>query len=78
MHDTTPPPQLVSLFRQLGIDIDDIDSVNALREDIAWVRRSRATMNKMGVRFILAMVTLLAGSLVYGFWEMVKNALKSN
>ncbi len=50
----------------------NFDDVKMFREDIEFVRSMRSGATKIGAKFVLTIVTLVAGGVAIAAWEYVK------
>lgn len=64
------------IFLQLGVDIDDPDSVNTLRKNLDFAESYRLRSEKIGSGIIIGITTILSGSFIYLLWDAVKMKFK--
>lgn len=60
------------LFGKLGVNVADFKSLQSFRDDLAFIHRLRSGSAKVGARFLLTIVSVLAGAMVIGLWEVAK------
>lgn len=60
-------------FALLGVNVADFNSMQELRDDLAFVRRTRTSAVRIGARFVLSIVSLASGAIAIGAWEYIKS-----
>jgi len=60
-------------FAALGIARGNLDAINELRADLAFIRSVRQGSVKAGARFALTLVTLFAGAVAYGVVDWLRH-----
>lgn len=65
-------------FALLGVNLSNFDDVKKFREDIEFVRSLRTGATKVGAKFVLTVVSIIAGAIAIGAWETIKQALHSH
>lgn len=66
---------MTEMFSLLGVNVANFDSMQGLRDDLAFVRSLRHGATKAGGRFFLTIVSLIAGAVAIGMWEWLRSAL---
>lgn len=66
---------VTQLFASMGVNAANFDDMKRFREDLDYIREIRKMTNKMGSRFVLAIVSIVAGSLAISAWEFFKSVL---
>lgn len=79
---------LNELFSLLGVNLMNFDDVKAFREDLEFLRTIRpyrddlefaralrSGSKKIGGRFVITIVTVLASAIAIGAWEFIKGIL---
>lgn len=60
------------MFAMLGINLANFDDVKRLREDMEFIRSFHRNAQKIGGRFMFAVISALAGALAIGAWEFLR------
>lgn len=66
---------LNEVFALLGVNLSDFEDVKAFREDIEFVRRIRSGGSKLGAKFVLTVVSVVAATVAISSWEYIKTLL---
>lgn len=69
--------ELKHFVERLGYDIDDLDSMNKLRDTLEFSAKMRHMSRNFHSRFLMVFAGLIAASMFWGFWEVIKNAIRS-
>lgn len=59
-------------FALLGVNVSNFDSMQGLRDDLAFLRHTRVGAGRMGAKFVLTIVSVIAGAVAIGAWEYLK------
>ena len=59
-----------------GIDVNNLDEVNDLREDLLRMRRMRKMGDRIGVAALIATTTLAVSGAASFVWNAIKNAVR--
>jgi len=60
------------VFKLLGVDIHDVESVNKFRGDLIWIRRYRKASETVGSRVLVTVTTILTGGVVAAIWSYIQ------
>jgi hypothetical protein len=62
-------------FGLLGIDLANREDLRQFRQDLEFIRAWRTGAHTVGARFVLTLVSIVAGAIAIGAWEFIKSAL---
>lgn len=60
-------------YALLGIDLANKDDLRQFRQDLEFMRTLRTGAHTIGAKFVLTVVSVIAGAIAIGAWEFVKN-----
>jgi hypothetical protein len=63
---------LEDLFGKLGVNVADFEQLQELRDDIQWVHQLRTGSKKVGARFVMTIVSVVAGAIAIAMWEFFR------
>lgn len=82
---------LNEIFALLGVNLSNFEDMKAFREDLEFVRTIRqyrediefahalrSGSKRIGGRFVITVVTVLASAIAIGAWEFIKGMLHIN
>lgn len=61
--------------KTFGIDTEDVDHMNAFRDDLRFLREWRLGTNKLTMRVLLTVVTVVVGGAASAIWIGFKNSV---
>lgn len=61
------------VFKILGVDTSDVESMNTFRADIDWVRHRRKAEAAVGQRIVMTLISIASGGFAVAAWEYLKS-----
>lgn len=65
-------------FALLGVNVSNFDDMKKFREDLEFMRSVRSGASKLGARFVLTIVSIVAGAVAIASWEYIKAIAKTS
>lgn len=63
---------MTETFALLGINISNFEDIKKLRDDLELLHSLRSGASKIGAKFVLTIVSIIAGAVAIGAWEYLK------